>query len=48
MKKILTALATAVLLLVTFASTAGAQDAVVGTVTSDPATVAELRLGRRY
>jgi len=41
MKKILTALATTALLLVTFASTAGAQDSVIGTVTSDPATVTE-------
>lgn len=41
MKKILSAIAAAALLLVTFATAAGAQDAVVGTVTSDPATVAE-------
>lgn len=42
MKKILSALATAVLLTVTFASAAGAQDdPVSGTITSDPVTVPE-------
>lgn len=41
MKKILSALAAVTLLLVTFASAAGAQDPVIGTVESDPATVAE-------
>ncbi len=41
MKKILTALATAALLTVTFTSVAGAQDPVIGTVVSDPATVPE-------
>ncbi|MDW3180169.1 MAG: hypothetical protein R8J94_22525 [Acidimicrobiia bacterium] len=41
MKKILSALATVALLTVTFASAAGAQDPVVGTVVSDPASVPE-------
>ena len=41
MKKILSAIAAAALLLVTFATAAGAQDQVVGTVTADPATVPE-------
>lgn len=41
MKKILSALAAALLLTVTFASAAGAQDPVIGTVVSDPATVPE-------
>jgi hypothetical protein len=41
MKKILAALATSALLVITFASAAGAQDTVVGSVVSDPATVPE-------
>lgn len=41
MKKALSALAAALLLVVSFAGVAGAQDTVVGTVVSDPATVAE-------
>lgn len=41
MKKILSALAAVTLLLVTFASAAGAQDPVIGSVESDPATVPE-------
>lgn len=41
MKKVLTALAAAMLLVVSFAGMAGAQDTVVGTVVSDPATVPE-------
>jgi len=41
MKKILAALATSALLVVTFASAAGAQDTVVGTIVPDPATVPE-------
>lgn len=41
MKKALAALAAAVLLLISFAGVAGAQDSVIGTVVSDPATVPE-------
>ncbi len=41
MKKILAALATSALLVVTFATAAAAQDPVIGTVVSDPATVPE-------
>jgi hypothetical protein len=41
MKKTLTAFAAALLLVMTFSSAAGAQDTHIGTVESDPATVAE-------
>ena len=41
MKKILAALATSALLVVTFATAAAAQDPVVGTIVSDPVTVPE-------